>query len=239
MAAVICSSVSDLCTGLCNGIGRVICLPCRLCGMATAELCDIIGSPFCLYLSVALGLNLPPVVFAISASRRDGAGQNSCSGVMKWLMVNAVLSAVNMIAALYIVNKIQANKERVISDVESSGQYFQAGSSLPGRRGSGSGITTGTGGVGGTKGADRINQTRENSFSRVHAVLCYDPGVALYIIAGMVYIVWQCMGISRSTGAENYCGDAIHADIANSLICGWLFMFLGATSFFCSIFCLR
>ena len=59
-------------------------------------------SPFCLYLTVTLGLNIPPIIFAGHAF----AINNGCSLAIKWLLVNAVLCVVNMAAAIYISGKI-------------------------------------------------------------------------------------------------------------------------------------
>jgi len=121
MAAILCGGIGELCKGICNGIGKVICLPCKLCGVATAEVCDIMSSPFCFYLSVAFGLNLPPVVFALQSLQQDGGG--GCEKVQQWLLVNAALCIVNIVMAAYISNKVQVEKG---SDIEQDGTVYQA-----------------------------------------------------------------------------------------------------------------
>eukprot|EP00957_Ditylum_brightwellii_P063693 4834167-Ditylum_brightwellii.AAC.1 len=103
MAAILCGGIGEVCKGICNGIRTLICLPCKLCGVATAEACDIRSSPFCLYLSVVFGLNLLPVVFALQSLQQD----RSCKKVQQWLFINAVLCIVNIVMALNISNKVQ------------------------------------------------------------------------------------------------------------------------------------
>mmetsp|Transcript_5025 Transcript_5025/g.7497 ORF Transcript_5025/g.7497 Transcript_5025/m.7497 type:complete len:97 (-) Transcript_5025:6-296(-) len=96
MAAILCGGIGEVCKGICNGIGKVICLPCKSCGIATAEVCDIMSTPFCFYLSVAFGLNLPPAVFALQSLQQEG----SCEKVQQWLFINVALCVVNIAMAL-------------------------------------------------------------------------------------------------------------------------------------------
>eukprot|EP00957_Ditylum_brightwellii_P092868 7069526-Ditylum_brightwellii.AAC.1 len=85
MVAILCGRIGELCKGICNCIGKVICLPCKLCGVATAEMCDIMSSSFCFYLSVVFGLNFPPVVFALQSLQKNGG--DDCEKVQQWLLV--------------------------------------------------------------------------------------------------------------------------------------------------------
>lgn len=94
MAAVICKTLGDCCGGCC----KILSAPCRLCCDATASLCS---NPFCLYVTTATGLNIPPI--AISAGYLVENFMN-CTGSM-WLLVNSVLCAINIAAAIYIAVK--------------------------------------------------------------------------------------------------------------------------------------
>eukprot|EP00568_Trieres_chinensis_P003601 CAMPEP_0183307140 /NCGR_PEP_ID=MMETSP0160_2-20130417/16442_1 /TAXON_ID=2839 ORGANISM="Odontella Sinensis, Strain Grunow 1884" /NCGR_SAMPLE_ID=MMETSP0160_2 /ASSEMBLY_ACC=CAM_ASM_000250 /LENGTH=174 /DNA_ID=CAMNT_0025470665 /DNA_START=65 /DNA_END=586 /DNA_ORIENTATION=- len=173
MAAVLCDFVSDLCKNSCNVVGKIVCLPCRACGLVTRELGDIFSSPFCAYLSVALGLNLPSIVFGIKAA----VSGDDCQDVLQWMLVNAAFCAVNMAAAVYITNAIQKGRgETVTVNKLEDGTYYEA-----------SAVTTGPGG----------DTSRENSMKRIKQILCYDPIVACYIVVGVGYLIWQSVGMSR------------------------------------------
>jgi len=219
MAAVLCRSICDVIKGICdaakaicNGLGQVLCLPCRLCGMVTAELGDIVCSPFFLYLSAAYGLNLPPIVFAIRAKQEGG---DECERLLNWLLVNAILCAVNMAAAAYIVSRIQADETYIRQQQQQ--QQLEEGTWYKSMHSS---VTT----------------TRSNSYARIRKVLCEDPGVAAYILVGIFYIAWTSMGVSRLR--DDDCGNyQISEHVRNSVLCNFLFLWLGGLAFCCSISC--
>ena len=75
-----------------------------------------------------------------------------------------------------------------------------------------------------------------NSMGRIKHVLCYDGGVAIYIILFIVWIVWQSMGMGHFFNIGN-CGGA--SKLTTSLICGYCYMSLVGIGFVCSICCLR
>eukprot|EP00579_Thalassiosira_antarctica_P007582 CAMPEP_0201900006 /NCGR_PEP_ID=MMETSP0902-20130614/51496_1 /ASSEMBLY_ACC=CAM_ASM_000551 /TAXON_ID=420261 /ORGANISM="Thalassiosira antarctica, Strain CCMP982" /LENGTH=136 /DNA_ID=CAMNT_0048433559 /DNA_START=182 /DNA_END=592 /DNA_ORIENTATION=+ len=79
--------------------------------------------------------------------------------------------------------------------------------------------------------------TRSKSLSRVKDILCYDPIVALYIIVGIFYVVWQTMGLGRSSLTTD-CGGGLDQYLFHSLICGFLFISLGGMTFACSLCCM-
>jgi hypothetical protein len=83
--------------------------------------------------------------------------------------------------------------------------------------------------------------TRSNSMGRIKHVLCYDGGVAIYIVLGIVWIIWQSMGIGKLvTFDSGSCGGAAVSNIlATSLVCGYLYMSLVGIGFVCSLCCLR
>lgn len=229
MAAVLCNGIGKICSGTCDALGTVMSLPFKACGFACDGVSHALKSPFCLYLTVALGLNIPPIIFAGQAlASGDGGG---CSVAINWLAINAALCLVNMAAAIYISGKIvqptvEASETTVeTKDVEAGGTPVKA-----------SGLMKSV--TNKCPLMDTTNNTRAKSFSRVRDVLCHDPVVAVYIVIGIIYIVWQSMGFGRMNEAAN-CGGGLDALISDALMCGFLFISLGAMAFSCSVCCLR
>ena len=101
MAAILCESISKLLRGTCDAVGTILTIPCKACGLATDQITNVCRSPFCLYLTVALGLNIPPLIF--TARSYDGA---DCTSSLNWMYLNAFLCCINIIAAIYIASKI-------------------------------------------------------------------------------------------------------------------------------------
>ena len=229
MPAILCESLGKVLKGFCEGVGAVLTLPCKACGCATDRLTKLCASPFCLYLTVALGLNLPPIVFAATAFGARGGGEG-CRTAWDWLGLNAVLCVINAHAAMYISAKMShdATDENAAPFMEASvaNHAAAAAPAAPVRRSSL---------FGGSFGGSLASPPR--SVERVKDVLCYDPLVALYIVIGIFYMVWQAMGAGR-TGSASDCGEAMDDALTRSLICGFLFIMLGGMTFACSLCCL-
>lgn len=87
----------------------------------------------------------------------------------------------------------------------------------------------------------RASDHAGNSMGRIKHVLCYDGGVAIYIIVFIVWIVWQSMGLGRflSFNAGACGGSNVAGKLATSLICGYCYMSLVGIGFVCSLCCLR
>lgn len=94
MAAIICKAFGDFCTG-CT---KICTLPCTLCCDTTANLCS---NPFCLYVAVALGFNIPPIAMGIFAVAPAFSG---CKASL-WLLVDLIMCGVNIAAAIYVAAK--------------------------------------------------------------------------------------------------------------------------------------
>ena len=94
MAAVLCRGVCDCIRDVCNGLGTILCLPCRLCGVVTTQLGDIVCSPFSLFLCAAFGFNLPPIVYFLKAFQIDDDAGGGCKA-MEWLKGDAILCALS------------------------------------------------------------------------------------------------------------------------------------------------
>lgn len=235
MAAILCDGMSKLCRSSCDAFGKIFTIPCRACGFACDGISQAMRSPFCFYLSVAVGLNVPPVVFACQALAN---GQN-CAPALQWLLVNAFFCIVNVAAAFYISGEVVQPFDDgngapfIAATVEGGGKGDQqpqksSQPQLP------AGIKKFWDGKSSTHEARMAqNLTR---FGRVKEVLCHDPIVAVYIIIGIGYIVWQSMGIGRMDDAMQCGEDGL---ISNAVMCGFLFISLGATAFGCSVCCLR
>lgn len=104
MAALLCQSVGSLFSGCCSGCGKVCALPCKACNQACKGLCDgarkLCTSHFCFYGTVTIGLNLPPIIFALQGL----GGIVGCTG-SNWLILNLVFCVTHILAALYIAER--------------------------------------------------------------------------------------------------------------------------------------
>jgi len=245
MAAVICRALGDICDGLCDALGSVICIPFKACGFACTELRSFCKSPFALYLAVALGLNLPSVVFA--AKNLGGNHDGDCASAASWLNVNAILCLINMVAALYISSKIMHEADPVVTETVDAAPYIEAsvfnGEAkaktaeliqeatvvAPSKKTLGRSILNTT---------DTHNDTKAKSFARTKDILCEDPIVAVYILIGLFYMIWSTVGIGRSASAYG-CGYGLAGHVNSAVMCNFLFISLGGMAFACSICCLR
>ena len=235
MAAILCESLSKILKGGCEACGHVLTLPCRACGLATEELTKVCRSPFCLYLSVALGLNLPPVVFTGKSLLGGSAygDDGDCSSVSNWMATNAVLCVINMAAAVYISAKVSYDpKEANVNDapfVEASVMDHETKGEKPAAPTENTLLKKVMG--------QTITDTQSRSMGRVREILCYDPVVAVYILVGIFYMVWQTMGLGRTRLAAG-CEGGLDDYLTQSIICGFLFITMGGMSFACSLCCL-
>jgi len=234
MAAVLCNGLGKLFSGTCDVLGSVITLPCKACGFACDGISQALKSPFCLYLTVALGLNIPPVIFAGQALANNGG----CNVALNWLAINAFLCVVNMAAAMYISGKVVHDPNDDDDDAKKNNNveapYIEATVGSKAKELEQSRKTKF--GLGSSIFENRVKSM--SRFGRVREVLCYDPIVAVYIVIGIFYIIWQSMGFGRMNEAAN-CGGGEEDLISRALMCGFLFISLGATAFGCSVCCLH
>ena len=100
MAAILCQSISNLCSATCSGCGQICKLPCTLCSSVCKPMCEgikkLCSSHFCCYASVALGLNLPPIIFGLNS-----LAYGDCKG-SQWLIVNLLFCIAHIAAAFYL-----------------------------------------------------------------------------------------------------------------------------------------
>jgi hypothetical protein len=133
MAAVICELIGDVCRPVCSGLS----FGCR----------EVFKSPFLPYLALTFALNTPGVVYGLKSIGSD------CDSFRDWLIPNAILCAIHMLAAWYVVNKIRepADSSSPESDNVEEGTATTKFSIMPQEEAVGS----------------------ENSFQRIKQVLCY------------------------------------------------------------------
>mmetsp|Transcript_25216 Transcript_25216/g.35542 ORF Transcript_25216/g.35542 Transcript_25216/m.35542 type:complete len:244 (-) Transcript_25216:226-957(-) len=239
MAAVLCRGLGQLCVGL----GDVICLPCKACGVGCEALWDTVKSPFFPYLAITVGLNVPPMFMGVRAI--PGIG-DACSDGTQWLLVNMVLAASHIIAAFYLSRKISEKDTYATTTTTStttnipqasavvygdkdekveSGTYYAANDNAP--------PTTTT----------TVNQEYKgphDTMGRVRHMMCEDKWMALYILIGIGWFLWQAIGAQRFFDADadaDACGN-IRSWIGTSLVCGWLYVSLAGIAFVLSICCL-
>jgi hypothetical protein len=233
MAAVLCQSIGQLCSGLCK-------LPCNLVNGCCENVCSALGqtlcSPFFPYLAVTCALNVPPVAWAIQSYTKG-----ECDAT--WLYVNAIGSLVHILGSFYICRAIQAHHQQATSlpqaevIAEESGnqggfatQYKSIDStsvnaisfkSISLVMGSGDG------------------EGEANSVKRLTHVLCYDKIVAVYIVVAISWLVWQSVGISHVLFRQLEGCDEVERWILISVVLGFLYMMLVCFAFGCSLLCLR
>ena len=176
---------------------------------------------------MAIGLNLPPVIFTAKSSGGGYDYDEGCTSAAKWMYVNGALCIVHMMAALYMSNKISQEPGEV------NDAPFVKASVMDHETGNGQ-----------NPKKTLVNMVMKNSMptqsrsvARVKEILCYDPFVALYIIISIFFMAWQTVGVGRSSLAVD-CGGGLDENLAYSLICGFLFIFLGGSTFACSLCCL-
>ena len=120
MAAVLCSSIGSCCSAL----GHCLTFPCQACGTCCSSCCSSMGrvltSPFTPYLLTTVLLNFPPAVWGLRTGIEIIKYKVSCQN-SRWLYINALLSIVHLLAAFYIVHRIQEDrKEAAAMAVEGS-----------------------------------------------------------------------------------------------------------------------
>ena len=242
MAAILCNGIGKICSGTCDALGSILSLPCKACGLACDGVSQALRSPFCLYLTVTLGLNIPPVIFAGQAL----VNNNGCNVALQWLSINAFFCIVNMVAAIYISGKVVhdpndadavGNDAPYIEATMDSNSNSNSNNKTSDQQQQSSTMKKFWQGPYTAANETRVVKTLSR-VCRVRDVLCYDPVVAVYIIIGICYIIWQSMGFSRMNQAAG-CGGGEAELITRAVSCGFLFISLGATVFGCSVCCLR
>lgn len=104
MAAILCQGINELC--------KLMCVPCKACGLGCRSLGEVLTSPFFPYLAVTYALNVPAVVYGIQGfTYRFSHASNYCGIGTTWLMVNTLLAAAHLIASWYLVYTIRQDRD--------------------------------------------------------------------------------------------------------------------------------
>lgn len=237
-----------MCSSVCSGFSHLISLPCRICCEGTRfgcdALCRALTSPFFPYLAVTCALNLPPSVWGI---------QSAIQGChVDWLTFNGIATAIHILAAFYIVQKIQAENW---DDDEGSAVVVPTTGRDPEKGNQPTTVyqkvteskTVTSSGIRASMSSFYMRSTtssdgRANSLPRLIQVLCYDVGVAVYIIIFLAWMIWISIGASHMFGGvvDEWEGCAsVGKWVRNSVILGWVYMMLVCCSFCCSMICIR
>jgi len=171
-------------------------------------------TPFFPYLALTALLNLPSIGFAAKA-----AYQSSCDRAT-WLFVNCALCLMHVVASIYIVHKIQKQQQEE--------ELIQA-------------QVTG-GGDAETPAARVSTSSNDNSGSRqrMKEVMCYDPGVAIYMLLAVGWVAWIFYGYAQLVDDDDRDGcDDVQSYYYASLTLGTLYAMLVCCTFACSFMCLR
>ena len=258
MAAILCTTIGELISTAC----KALTIPCKACGAGCDKLGELICTPFMPYLVVTFFLNTPAVVYAIKSSVDQSW---NCSGyyykLFRWLIINAILSVIHMIAAFYIVNLIREEKPLSPLPITSSTATGASQPTFMATTGTATPTSEPTTTYQNAGNNSNNNNTSSNfiadssydvpggpnSFQRIKHVLCYDKGMAVYILIFLFWIVWLAIGVSRrlsydngyvDNDYDNGCGDLTRYMNA-AIAIGYVWMALVGTAFCCSLICLR
>lgn len=97
MAAVLCGGCENLFKGGCNACGEVCKLPCTICSKGCELTGNLCSNSFCIYIVVALSLNIPPIYYALGAIGNVA----NCKG-SQWLTINMIICIAHIVAAIYL-----------------------------------------------------------------------------------------------------------------------------------------
>lgn len=109
MAAVLCSLPCTLCSSACNFCSSSFGCACGGCVKGVKR---ALRSPFCVFGTVATMLNVPPIITTISLIPETlELGGSDCQGML-WMVVNAGLAIVNLVAAWYFASVITKKEKK-------------------------------------------------------------------------------------------------------------------------------
>lgn len=107
MAALLCQSLCRLLTDC----SACLSYPCKTCCECTGRM---ICSPFVPYLTVTFAFNIPLALWGYETIKQKAA---HCDKVW-WLWVNAVMAAFHIVGSIYIVYRIQHNKQEQVHAID-------------------------------------------------------------------------------------------------------------------------
>ncbi|KAG7365170.1 hypothetical protein IV203_038373 [Nitzschia inconspicua] len=236
MAAVVCTTLGDVINSSCKAVSQVICLPCRALNLGCEKLGDVLCTPMMPFIVFTFGLMTPSLVYGIRA-----LDNYACPDLFRWLITNAVFAIFHMVGCLYIVQKLK-EPGSVVSTSATTAPGIAATTGLEGKTDS---IKMEEGDYVRISNNFSVPQDHErggpNSINRVKHVLCYDKGMAVYIVVILFWLVWVCIGINRrfSVDDANAACDELTSYMNITIICGYIWMTMVGLAFCCSFLCLR
>eukprot|EP00548_Thalassiothrix_antarctica_P003260 CAMPEP_0194131430 /NCGR_PEP_ID=MMETSP0152-20130528/2205_1 /TAXON_ID=1049557 /ORGANISM="Thalassiothrix antarctica, Strain L6-D1" /LENGTH=198 /DNA_ID=CAMNT_0038826209 /DNA_START=171 /DNA_END=764 /DNA_ORIENTATION=- len=198
MAAILCGSIGDLC----SSCGKVLCLPCTACGIGCEAIIDILTSPFFPYILVTALFNIPVALLGLKSL----GDYENCSDESQWMVMSGGFAVAHMIACGYIISRIRQDRISnsnggattttnttttpvVVHDME--GGKTDEKTDYKSNFDTAAATATAVPVKGNTTTSSSYVIEDESapkySAGRIKEVLCYDKGVALYII---ITIVW-------------------------------------------------
>lgn len=229
MAAVLCTTLSDVINTSCHACSKVICLPCRALNLGCEKLGDVLCTPMMPFVLFTFGLMTPALVYGVLSLDNYG-----CSDLFRWLIVNAVFAVFHMFGCMYIVQKLREpgqdtyyTQSGTPADTKTDSTKMEEGAYVR---------------ISNNFTAPKDHERGgPNSIGRVKHVLCFDKGMAVYILVILVWIVWVCVGINRRFSVDE--GNASCAELTSymniSIMCGYIWMTMVGLAFCCSFLCLR
>jgi hypothetical protein len=184
-------------------------------------------SPFVPYILVTFGLNLPPFVLGVMAVNQLGGG---CPGEARWMLVSGLFALAHIMGCVYIVQRIRQDR------LEHEQQQHVG--ETPNTAANQQGPAHMEAGTFYEKMLAPEGDAPGNSWGRVKHVLCYDVGVAIYIILTIVWIFWQAAGLSEYFGRDSEACPELGNSMLTSLFCGWFYISLVGFAFLCSMCCM-
>lgn len=188
---------------------------------------------FChpLYLIISGGLNLPPLIFGVLGF------VDWCNYYSNWLVGNAALTGLNLIAATYCVYRIRKVARPTpgppILDEEDGGDGGEKGSS---DTESNSNLETNenaelTASAPCKSGCfSRLIHLRTTSSDRIRHLVCYDGIITTYAILFLFWVFWLSEGAQRVVQAdeaadEQFEGCMVYHEryMKTSLVCGFTY----------------
>lgn len=190
-----------------------------------------------LYLIVSGGLNLPPVVFGAI-----GVGE-WCNYYSNWLVGNAALTALNVVASFYCVRKIRKVARPIAVSAQNSdleGAQLQDSEKDDSDTDSNS-IENATGTRRSSPAATSISSPSSGCFSRlvhlrtsssdrIRHLVCYDGIITTYAILFIFWVFWLSEGVQRMRyvgAAEDEELEGCQSDderyVRSSLVCGFAY----------------
>ena len=170
-----------------------------------------LNSSFALFYFVVFGLNAMAMGAGLISQRQyrrgggGGGGGNGGDELNLWYIWNLVFGIVHIMAAIFLMKKIEEPSEQDYQQHYGGNTPFAAS----GRHGTFSLPITKQSQV--PQPHPRLPQTPAGSYKRINDLLCENPVMALYILVFVAYVVWhkyfQLSPINQSMELAQKCAD--------------------------------